>query len=73
MAALQKGGWPVTVCIGLATFVSPPGSTDEMMKKADELLYAAKHGGKNMVKRQTFEGTPGASSFAPPKRYGYNQ
>ncbi len=55
LAALQKNGWPVTVSIGLATFVSPPGSTDEMMKKADELLYAAKHGGKNMIRQQVLE------------------
>lgn len=49
--AMRSNGWQVTVSIGLATFVHPPASTDDMMKKADDLLYAAKRSGKNMIRQ----------------------
>lgn len=41
----------VTVSVGLATWLSPPASTDEMMREADALMYAAKEGGRNCFKQ----------------------
>jgi diguanylate cyclase (GGDEF)-like protein len=40
-------GWTVTFSGGAATFKAPPSSVDEMIKKADDLMYEAKRRGKN--------------------------
>jgi diguanylate cyclase (GGDEF)-like protein len=56
LCAMQDRGWPVTVSIGLVTFLTPPESVDEMLEKADQLMYAAKTSGKNTVKHMTFSG-----------------
>jgi diguanylate cyclase (GGDEF)-like protein len=43
-----SGRWDrVTFSIGVATFVAPPASVDEMILRADELMYAAKRSGKD--------------------------
>lgn len=47
--AMQAHDWPVTFSIGVATFVSPAGSAEEMLKRADALQYAAKHGGRDAI------------------------
>ena len=41
--------------IGIATFVKPPESIDEVLRKADEAMYAAKKAGKNMVVEQLYD------------------
>ena len=42
------GRWDrVTFSIGVATFVTPPASVDEMILRADELMYQAKRSGKD--------------------------
>ncbi len=38
-----------TLSIGLLTFVHPPDSFEEAVKKADELMYLAKNKGKNRI------------------------
>ncbi|HQR30704.1 MAG TPA: GGDEF domain-containing protein, partial [Anaeromyxobacteraceae bacterium] len=45
--ALAAGGWNVTFSIGVATFIRPPASVDEMILRADELMYRAKRSGKD--------------------------
>jgi diguanylate cyclase (GGDEF)-like protein len=52
--AVQKNEWPVTFSIGVATFINPPESVEEMIKKADALMYSAKNSGKNMIKQAVF-------------------
>ena len=47
-----RGGWPVTFSIGVVTFDDPPASVDEMMRAADELMYAAKRHGKDTVRHR---------------------
>lgn len=47
---MRKHNWPVTFSIGAATFLKPPKSVEEMLKKADILMYTAKKNGKNMIK-----------------------
>ncbi len=49
---MQKNEWPVTFSIGVVTFLLPPNSVEEMTRKADHLLFAAKNSGKNMVKHE---------------------
>jgi two-component system chemotaxis family response regulator WspR len=40
----------VTMSIGVASMVpSPEGSVEELLRQADQALYAAKHGGRNRV------------------------
>jgi diguanylate cyclase (GGDEF)-like protein len=46
---MRKKGWPVTFSIGVATFVTPPHNVEEMIKKADHLMYTAKRNGKNVI------------------------
>ena len=43
--------------LGVATFVAPPASVDEMILRADELMYAAKRSGKDGWRAGTW-GTP---------------
>jgi diguanylate cyclase (GGDEF)-like protein len=38
---------PFTCSIGVLTCVTPPNSVDELVEKADDLMYEAKHGGKD--------------------------
>lgn len=47
---LQKNQWPVTLSLGVATFIQPPSTVDEMLKISDGLMYAAKNNGKNKIK-----------------------
>jgi PleD family two-component response regulator len=51
---MRKKGWPVTVSIGVATFIRPPNSVDETMKKADEMMFSVKNKGKNSIKYEIF-------------------
>ncbi len=44
---LAGRGDAVTFSIGVATFVHPPASVDEMILRADELMYEAKRSGKD--------------------------
>jgi diguanylate cyclase (GGDEF)-like protein/PAS domain S-box-containing protein len=39
----------VTVCVGVATYVSEMSSIDDLLRNADVALYGAKHGGRNRV------------------------
>ena len=50
--AMEKQPLPVTLSIGLATFNEPPGSADEMIKRADSLMYAVKRNGKGGIKKE---------------------
>jgi len=47
---MQKNGWPVTFSIGVVTFISPPSTVDEILKRSDNLMYSAKNSGKNRIK-----------------------
>ncbi|HZI17933.1 MAG TPA: GGDEF domain-containing protein [Pyrinomonadaceae bacterium] len=49
LAAARTEGWPVTFSFGVVTWPTPPPSVDEMLRAADELMYAAKRRGKNGV------------------------
>ncbi len=43
---VQARGWPITFSIGVVTFHCAPRSVDEMINRADELMYRAKRTGK---------------------------
>jgi diguanylate cyclase (GGDEF)-like protein len=47
---MREGAWPCTFSFGLATFSRAPATFDEMISRADRLMYEAKSGGKNTVR-----------------------
>jgi diguanylate cyclase (GGDEF)-like protein len=46
----KKRKWPVSFSMGLVLFKKHPGSVDEMIKRADNLMYTVKNSGKNDIK-----------------------
>jgi PleD family two-component response regulator len=40
--------------MGVATFIRPPSSVDEMLKLSDDLMVAAKRKGKNTIQFEVF-------------------
>lgn len=68
LAAMVRGGWSVGVSIGAASFGTAPGSVDEMMARADELMYAAKREQKGSIRLGVYTGIgvePGESAALP--------
>jgi diguanylate cyclase (GGDEF)-like protein len=53
--AMSLNRWPVTFSMGVVTFPQPLDSVDEMVKKADDLMYTAKNSGKNRILRETYQ------------------
>ena len=51
--AMREHAWPVTFSIGIVAYELAPVSVDEMIKTADRLMYAGKHGGKNTIRFET--------------------
>lgn len=47
MHELEEKNSPVTLSIGVVTFLSPPLNVDAMLRRADELMYQAKNKGKD--------------------------
>ena len=46
-------GWRLTASIGVATFLVPPESVDELLAAVDGLMYRAKQDGKNGIAHET--------------------
>jgi diguanylate cyclase (GGDEF)-like protein len=44
--------WPVAFSIGAVTFIRSPSSVDEMIRTADDLMYAAKQSGKGITRHE---------------------
>lgn len=51
---MRDGGWPVTVSVGVVTCHSVPQSSEELVKMADDLMYAVKQGTKDGVQYASF-------------------
>jgi len=54
LSAMEHRSWPITFSIGLATFTTAPDSADEMIKRADMLMYQMKREGKGGISEQVF-------------------
>jgi diguanylate cyclase (GGDEF)-like protein len=52
--AFRRQDWQVTPSLGVVTFLAMPYTADEMLREADHLLYAVKHGGKNAAFYATY-------------------
>ncbi|HPI04238.1 MAG: putative diguanylate cyclase YcdT [Candidatus Aerophobetes bacterium ADurb.Bin490] len=48
-AAMKKKHNLITFSFGVVTFMKPARTVDDVIKKADDLMYAAKHGGKDRI------------------------
>lgn len=51
---MQKHRWPITLSIGVVTFMNPPSTVDETLRISDQLMYTAKNNGKNSIQYQVF-------------------
>ena len=49
---MKGNGWSVTASIGLVTYLRPPASYDEMIRKVDEVMYQVKKSGKDSIKME---------------------
>lgn len=54
LSAMEHRGWPITFSIGLATFATAPDSVDDMIKRADTLMYQMKREGKGGIRAEIF-------------------
>ena len=64
LAAMARHGWKVGVSVGAAVFVAPPASADELVARADELMYAAKREAKGSVRVGVFGDEPALAGAA---------
>ncbi len=55
LQVMKRNGWPVTLSMGVVTFISPPATVDEMLRFSDALMYEAKNDGKNAIKYEVYE------------------
>jgi diguanylate cyclase (GGDEF)-like protein len=46
---MAENGWSITFSIGVLTLTAPQISVDEMLRRADQLMYVVKNGGKNNI------------------------
>jgi diguanylate cyclase (GGDEF)-like protein len=52
-AQLERSSWPVTLSVGaVTTTLSPGDDVEELIRRADELMYAGKRDGKNAIRYQ---------------------
>lgn len=54
LSEMRSEDWAVTFSIGVSTFIEPPDSVDEVIKRADVLMYEVKKNGKNSAKFREF-------------------
>lgn len=66
-AVARHGGWQVGFSIGAAVFLRAPGDVDELMARADELMYAAKREAKGSLRLGVFDVPPRAAAGAEPR------
>ncbi len=53
---MQRNNWPVTFSIGVLTCVCKPQTSDELVKRADGLMYSVKSNGKNGINYSIYGG-----------------
>ncbi len=53
---MRKSNWPTTVSVGVVTCNAAPHTPDELVRMADQLMYAVKHSGKNAIQYATYAG-----------------
>ena len=61
LLAMREHGWKVSFSIGAVSFLAAPFTVEEMIHRADQLMYATKRRGKNGVSHEIV-GRPAAAS-----------
>jgi diguanylate cyclase (GGDEF)-like protein len=56
LVEMQQNNWLVTFSIGVLTCNLAPHTAEELVKRADELMYEAKHNGKNRIEYCSYAG-----------------
>jgi hypothetical protein len=51
---MKKRKWPITFTIVVLTCIRMPQTSDELIKRLEDLMFVAKKGGKNSVSYTTF-------------------
>ncbi|RFA26981.1 hypothetical protein CAI21_15570 [Alkalilimnicola ehrlichii] len=59
---MRQHAWPVTVSIGAMTFMRPPESVEEIVRRTDRLMYRVKASGKNNMLHDIYRGPTGSMS-----------
>jgi diguanylate cyclase (GGDEF)-like protein len=54
--AAQQKNWSITFSVGVLVCKVAPPTTDELIRKADELMYLAKSEGKSTIRYSTYAG-----------------
>ena len=49
---MEVNKWPVTFTFGTVTFLKPPSSVEEMVKKVGSLMYSGKDSGMNTIEQE---------------------
>lgn len=52
--AMQSHHWPVTFSIGVAVFIKAPEDVEQLISRADALMYSVKHGDKDGIRVEVF-------------------
>jgi diguanylate cyclase (GGDEF)-like protein len=50
--SMSLNRWPVTFSVGVVTFLNAPESVDQMVQRADEIMYSVKQTGKNHLRQE---------------------
>jgi diguanylate cyclase (GGDEF)-like protein len=50
--SMRQSHWPVTFSIGAVTFLEPPESVDQMIQRADAIMYSVKQSGKDRLRQE---------------------
>ena len=58
MTSMTRWKRDVSFSIGAATFLTPPRSLDDMLARADQLMYDVKRDGKNAARIEVVAGGP---------------
>lgn len=53
---MSRQRFPVTFSTGVVTFIQPPESAQELLERADQLMYDVKAAGKNSMKQEVVRG-----------------
>ena len=50
--SMRLNRWPVTFSVGVVTFLNAPYSVEQMVQRADEIMYSVKQTGKNHLRQE---------------------
>lgn len=51
---ILENKWPITISIGVGTFIGSQLNVDEIIRMTESLMYSVKEGGKNRIKYEVF-------------------